>query len=68
VSVSYEPQAPSAPTSQAPWPTNETSLPQPGNQGGDVFATIERLAELRAKGVLSDDEFNSKKAELLARL
>jgi hypothetical protein len=68
VSVSYEPQAPSAPTSQAPWPMNETSLPQPGNQGGDVFATIERLAELRTKGVLSDDEFNSKKAELLARL
>jgi hypothetical protein len=68
VSVSYEPQASSAPTSQAPWPMNETSLPQPGNQGGDVFATIERLAELRTKGVLSDDEFNSKKAELLARL
>jgi hypothetical protein len=60
VSVSYEPQA--------PWPMNEAPLPQSGNQGGDVFATIERLAELRTKGVLSDDEFNSKKAELLARL
>jgi hypothetical protein len=60
MSVSYEPQA--------PWPMNEASLPQSGNQGGDVFATIERLAELRTKGVLSDDEFNSKKAELLARL
>ncbi len=36
--------------------------------GGDVFGTIERLAELRAKGVLSDDEFNAKKAELLSRL
>lgn len=36
--------------------------------GGDVFATIERLAELRAKGVLSEDEFSAKKAELLARL
>jgi hypothetical protein len=36
--------------------------------GGDVFAMIERLADLRAKGVLSDDEFNVKKAELLARL
>lgn len=60
VSVSYEPQA--------PWPMNEASQPQSGNQGGDVFATIERLAELRTKGVLSDDEFNSKKAELLARL
>jgi hypothetical protein len=38
------------------------------SNGGDVFAMIERLAELRAKGVLSDDEFNTKKAELLARL
>lgn len=36
--------------------------------GGDVFATIERLADLRAKGLLSDDEFNTKKAELLSRL
>jgi hypothetical protein len=40
----------------------------PPTHGADVFATIERLAELRAKGVLSDDEFNAKKAELLARL
>jgi len=41
-----------------------------GNAGaaGDIFATIERLAELRAKGVLSDDEFSAKKAELLSRL
>ncbi len=34
----------------------------------DVFATIERLADLRAKGILSDEEFNQKKAELLSRL
>jgi len=34
----------------------------------DVFATIERLAELRAKGVLSDEEFATKKSELLSRL
>ena len=67
-SVSYEPQASNMSTSQAPSLINESLMPQPGNQGGDVFATIERLAELRAKGVLSDDEFNSKKAELLARL
>ena len=67
-SVSYEPQASNMSTSQAPSLINESLMPQPGNQGGDVFATIERLAELRAKGVLSDDEFNTKKAELLARL
>lgn len=36
--------------------------------GGDVFATIERLASLHAKGVLSADEFQAKKAELLGRL
>ncbi|WP_213955064.1 SHOCT domain-containing protein [Variovorax sp. dw_954] len=38
-----------------------------GNQQ-DIFATIERLADLRAKGILSDDEFASKKAELLSRV
>ncbi|MBK6851418.1 MAG: SHOCT domain-containing protein [Burkholderiales bacterium] len=36
--------------------------------GGDIFALIEKLADLRAKGVLSDDEFSAKKAELLSRL
>ncbi|MEJ8826599.1 SHOCT domain-containing protein [Variovorax humicola] len=38
-----------------------------GNQQ-DVFATIERLADLRSKGVISDDEFANKKAELLSRI
>lgn len=40
------------------------------NSGGgtDIFALIEKLADLRAKGVLSDDEFSAKKAELLSRL
>jgi hypothetical protein len=36
--------------------------------GGDILATIERLAELRTRGVLTEDEFARKKAELLARL
>jgi hypothetical protein len=35
---------------------------------GDVFAAIERLGDLKAKGILTDEEFNAKKAELLARL
>jgi hypothetical protein len=34
----------------------------------DVLATVERLAELHARGVLTDQEFSTKKAELLARL
>jgi Short C-terminal domain len=50
---------------QAPAPQFANAAP---SSGGDVFATIERLADLRAKGMLSDDEFNAKKAELLARL
>jgi hypothetical protein len=33
-----------------------------------VFATIEKLAQLHAKGILSDEEFAAKKAELLTRL
>ena len=32
------------------------------------MATIEKLAELKSKGILTDDEFNSKKAELLKKL
>jgi hypothetical protein len=34
----------------------------------DIFATIERLGDLKSKGLLTDDEFNEKKKELLARL
>jgi membrane protease subunit (stomatin/prohibitin family) len=39
-----------------------------GVKPDDVMATIEKLAELKAKGILTDDEFNSKKAELLKKL
>jgi hypothetical protein len=41
---------------------------QANDGGGDIFAMIERLAELRQKGILSDAEFASKKAEMLGRL
>ena len=34
----------------------------------DIVATLERLAELRHKGILSEEEFATKKAELLRRL
>jgi hypothetical protein len=34
----------------------------------DIFTKIERLAELKDKGLLSEDEFAAKKAELLSRL
>jgi Short C-terminal domain len=34
----------------------------------DVFDAIEKLADLHRRGILSDNEFSSKKAELLSRL
>jgi hypothetical protein len=37
-------------------------------QKEDIFLKIERLANLKAKGILSEEEFISKKAELLSRL
>lgn len=57
-------------------PTVPARAPSPPSQpagashqgGGDVFAAIEKLADLKAKGILSDAEFDAKKAELLARL
>ena len=42
--------------------------PAAATGGQDVIDTIRRLAELRDAGVLSEEEFANKKAELLARL
>jgi len=39
-----------------------------GNTPDEIFATLERLAGLRDNGIVSEDEFQTKKAELLARL
>ncbi|HZV91835.1 MAG TPA: SHOCT domain-containing protein, partial [Caldimonas sp.] len=34
----------------------------------DVMATLERLADFKAKGILTQEEFDAKKAELLKKL
>ena len=39
-----------------------------GLKPDEVMATIEKLAELKAKGILTEDEFSAKKAELLKKL
>lgn len=49
-------------------PNNASSSASSGETEADIFAKIEKLAALRQKGVLSDEEFNAKKAELLARI
>jgi predicted Zn-dependent peptidase len=38
------------------------------DQSEDVFAALERLAELHRKGILTEEEFTTKKAELLNRI
>lgn len=48
----------------SPSPPN-TSNPQSHNE---ILATLERLSDLHQKGVVSDDEFRTKKADLLSRL
>ena len=42
--------------------------PAAAPQGDDVIAQIEKLSKLKESGILSEDEFNAKKAELLAKL
>lgn len=57
-----------APVQPARQPAPAPFQPPPGADGGDVLAKIEKLADLRARGILTDEEFSTKKAELLSRL
>jgi hypothetical protein len=66
------PPAPSAPSYSAPIPPASALTPLaptavPG-AAGDIFAQIEKLADLRTKNVLTEEEFSAKKAELLSRI
>lgn len=64
-----EPATPPPPEPSAPAP--QVSTPPVGQGGGDsaaILATLEKLAELHDRGVLSEAEFSAKKAELLGRL
>jgi Short C-terminal domain len=56
---------PSTPGSEARAETT-TTAPPPATE--DILKTIERLAELRQKNILTEEEFAAKKAELLSRL
>ncbi len=64
------PQSPVMPPAAAPAPAPAPQQAFSGTpaDGADIFATLERLAQLHAKGIVSDDEFSAKKAELLSRL
>ena len=60
-------QEPVATPAHAPAPNAPTEKPAPSSEH-DIFAKIERLADLHSKGVLRDEEFDAKKRELLDRL
>ncbi|RXT53600.1 SHOCT domain-containing protein [Bradyrhizobium betae] len=64
--------APSAPAPMPPPPTVASSPPNqfgaPQAQHDEIVSLIEKLAELHKKSILTDSEFESKKAELLSRL
>lgn len=57
--TAQEPDAPMA---------SSSATAAPAAHGIDIVATIEKLAELHRKGILSDEEFTAKKTELLSRL
>jgi len=54
-------QAQPAPPAPAPAP----AAPAAGG-GGDLMAELSKLADLKAAGVLTDEEFSAAKAKLLA--
>jgi hypothetical protein len=68
----YQSQYQSAPTPQsAPQPQQHEPASGPSGPSGDpasIVAAIESLAGLHQRGILSDEEFATKKAELLNRL
>ncbi|MET0256993.1 MAG: SHOCT domain-containing protein [Methylobacterium sp.] len=55
---------------RSPVPSTEPARPPAAtaHPQTDVLSTLERLAELHRKGILTDAEFSGKKTELLARL
>jgi membrane protease subunit (stomatin/prohibitin family) len=45
-----------------------TNTPDADAERAKILNTLKQLGELKEAGVLSEEEFNTKKAELLARL
>ncbi len=62
----YEQQA----SPQRPMPSQSApqQAPQPQASSSDVTEQIKKLAELHDQGILTDEEFETKKKELLAKL
>ena len=64
VSVQTPVQSQPAPSSIQPGTVNK----KVADQEADIFGAIEKLANLKEKGIMTDAEYSAKKAELLAKL
>lgn len=53
---------------EKPSKTAERPPNEQGNEAVDVYNKIEKLAELKSKGLLTEEEFKAKKNELLSRI
>jgi uncharacterized membrane protein YdbT with pleckstrin-like domain len=51
-----------------PAPTPPPAETEDHGRGGDIGETLERLAELRERGLITPDEYEAKKRELLERM
>ncbi len=60
--AAYDQGAADAAVQQPPPP----APPAPSAGGGDVMAELEKLADMKSKGLLSDEEFAAAKAKILA--
>jgi len=56
------------PFGKTPESFNVSDATTGSSAASDVFAILDRLGSLKTQGVLTDEEFSSKKAELLSRL
>jgi hypothetical protein len=56
------------PFRKTPVPFSGSGAPMVSKQSSDVIAMLELLGSLKMQGILTDAEFNAKKAELLSRL
>jgi hypothetical protein len=67
-SMSVTPREPPKPAPSAVAVAAPSAAPATQVAMDDIFTMIERLAELRQKGILTEEEFAAKKTELLSRL
>ena len=62
---------PAASAASAPFPLQSGTQARTGHASAgdaDIFLMIEKLADLRSRAIISNDDFHAKKTELLARL